>query len=255
MRRARAVWAKPTLSSQLWQARQAKDVFVRKRDEEGWAARSAFKLTELHERLKLFRPGLAVLDLGAAPGGWTQVALRHGASVVSCDLLPHAIPPSDPNLSRVQWIQGLRRSLCSCRFVVAQRWRAGDFTDEAVQARLQRPDHYALILSDMAPNYSGVDDHLRLMGLAERVFHFARQQLSSDGKLVVKIRYGVVFRAVPSLSRMFVECSRGGEENQFRDLLKRHFAKVQFVKPKASRQDSSEIYIVGEGFRRGRTAQ
>ncbi len=64
----------------------------------------------------------------------------------------------------------------------------GDFTDSAVQARLQRPQHYALILSDMAPNYSGVDDHIRLMGLAERVFHFAAQQLGNDGKLVMKIR-------------------------------------------------------------------
>lgn len=184
---------------------------MKRRDEQGWASRSAFKLLEMHEKHKLaLVPGMRVLDLGAAPGGWTQVALRKGCVVTSLDLLPHSIPPSEPHLGKLRWIQG-------------------DFTSAAVQSLIAE-EQYALIMSDMAPNYSGIDDHIRLMGLAEGVFHFSRAHLVSGGALVIKI-------------------SRGGEEVSFRDSLKPHFGVVKFVKPDASRKESTEMYVMASGFK------
>jgi 23S rRNA (uridine2552-2'-O)-methyltransferase len=164
-----------TLSSQMWLARQAKDVYVKKRDEQGWASRSAFKLIEMDEKHKLLRKGLRVLDLGAAPGGWTQVALRKGCVVTSLDLLAHAIPPSEPCLRLLNWI-------------------VGDFLDPNVQARISG-SRYHLIMCDMAPNYGGIEDHTRLIGLAEMVVEFAKKNIVTGGRMVIKI-------------------SRGGEENE-----------------------------------------
>lgn len=203
----------PKLSSQLWLKRQARDPFVRQRDEQGFASRAAFKLAALDAKYGLLkaRGGGApkvVLDLGAAPGGWTQVALRAGALVTSVDLLPHSI--TGPEAARVRWIQG-------------------DFDDAAVQAQVAALT-YDVVLSDMAPSYSGHDDHVRLIGLAECAFRFAQSHLKPGGALLCKI-------------------SRGGEENSFRDLLKTAFASVAFVKPPASRQDSSEMFILARDFK------
>lgn len=204
----------PKISSQMWLARQKRDVYVKQRDVQGWAARSAFKLMEMDDKLKWLRGGCKVLDLGAAPGGWSQVALRKGARVVSCDLLPHNIPQGDPDLGRLCWVQG-------------------DFTDARVQQIISTHEaHFNVILSDMAPNYSGVDDHIRLIGLAETAFRFAVDEghLAIGGHFLCKI-------------------SRGGEEQSFRKVVSSAFAKVTFEKPPASRSNSTEVYLVAQNFK------
>jgi 23S rRNA (uridine2552-2'-O)-methyltransferase len=197
-------------ASQRWLTRQLNDPYVRAAQREGWRSRAAFKLLELDERFHLIRKGALVLDLGAAPGGWTQVALRRGAArVVGIDLLP--IAP----------IAGA---------VLVQ----GDATDPAQQAELLallggKPD---LVLSDMAPNTTGhaATDHLRIVALAERALEVAEAVLAPRGGFVCKLFQGGAERAM--LARM-----------------KRAFATVRHAKPPASRKESSELYVVATGFR------
>ena len=197
-------------SSQQWLQRQARDVFVKERAVHGFVSRAAFKLEQLDSRRRLIRPGCAVLDLGAAPGGWTQVALRRGAgNVVSCDLLPHSIPANDPHASSVRWLRG-------------------DFTRPEVQDEISRllGGRADVVLCDAAPDYGGGSlDHIRLVALAKTAAELAEKFLGTHGALALKV-------------------SRGGEEVKLRDALKKRFAKVEFVKPEASRQESSEIYLL-----------
>ncbi len=153
-------------ASQRWLARQLNDPYVAAARQQGWRSRAAFKLIELDERFHLIRPGARVVDLGAAPGGWTQVAVKRGAaSVVAVDLLP-----MDP-------VSGA---------VVLQ----GDFTDEAVQARLaaELGGKADLVLSDMAPNTTGhaATDHLRIVALAEAALEFALEVLAEGGAFVAQ---------------------------------------------------------------------
>lgn len=208
LRRARGRSA----ASQRWLTRQLNDPYVRAAAREGWRSRAAFKLLELDERFHLIRRGALVLDLGAAPGGWTQVALRRGAArVVGIDLL--AIE-SIPGATLVQ----------------------GDVTEEAKEAELLallggRPD---LVLSDMAPNTTGhaATDHVRIMALAELALAVAASVLAPGGAFVCKL-------------------FQGGAEQTMLQRLKRDFVMVRHAKPPASRKGSRELYIVASGFRGG----
>jgi 23S rRNA (uridine2552-2'-O)-methyltransferase len=177
----------------------------------GYRSRAAFKLTEIDDRFRLLRRDAKVIDLGCAPGGWVQVALQRGAGrVVGVDLLP-----IDPPLPDAQIVQM-------------------DFTDPDCPAKLLdllggKPD---VVLSDMAPNTVGhkQTDHLRIMNLIELAADFAVEVLKPGGAFVTK-------------------AFQGGETAAVIALLKKNFADVRMVKPKASRAESSEVYFVATGFK------
>jgi len=200
-----------TGASQRWLVRQLNDPYVVAAKQQGWRSRAAFKLLELDDRFHLIAKGARVLDLGAAPGGWTQVAVRRGAaSVVGVDLLP------------VEPVSGA---------ILLQ----GDFNDPDMPARLAAAlgGGADLVLSDMAPNTTGhaATDHLRIMALAELAAAFAAAVLVEGGGFVAKV-------------------FQGGSERAMLEALKRDFATVRHAKPPASRKDSSELYVVATGFRK-----
>jgi 23S rRNA (uridine2552-2'-O)-methyltransferase len=199
-----------TPSQQAWLERQINDPFAAKARALGYRSRAAFKLTEIDDRLKVLRPGARVVDLGLAPGGWTQVALERGVrDIAGVDLLPvDPLPPAH----------------------ILQM----DFTDPACGPRLIEllggaPD---VVLSDMAPNTVGhrQTDHLRIIGLVEAAAQFAVEVLKPGGVFIAK-------------------AFQGGETAGLIADLKRRFADVRNIKPKASRADSSEVYIVATGFK------
>lgn len=201
---------KLTTSSQRWLQRQLNDPYVAAAKAQGWRSRAAFKLTELDEKYHLISKGARVVDLGAAPGGWTQVVLARGASqVVGIDLLP--IEPVDGA-------------------VLIQ----GDFMEEGMEQRLTEllGGKADLVLSDMAPNTSGhvATDHLQIMALAELALSFACDVLAPDGVFVAKL-------------------FQGGAEKDMLNTLKLRFRTVRHAKPPASRKDSKEMYVVAMGFR------
>jgi 23S rRNA (uridine2552-2'-O)-methyltransferase len=199
-----------TPSQQAWLERQLNDPFAAKARAHGYRSRAAYKLIEIDERLNLLKPGARVIDLGLAPGGWTQVALERGVtSIAGVDLLPVGpLPPAH----------------------ILQM----DFTDPACGPRLIEllggaPD---VVLSDMAPNTVGhrQTDHLRIVGLIEAAADFAVEVLKPGGVFVAK-------------------AFQGGETAEVIGKLKARFASVKTVKPKASRAESSEIYLVATGFK------
>jgi len=197
-------------ASQKWLERQLNDPYVAAAKAQGFRSRAAFKLIEIDDKFHLIRRGGRVVDLGAAPGGWSQVAVQRGAArVVGVDLLP--IDPV-PGASFVH----------------------GDFADPDMPARLTALMAGAadLVLSDMAPNTTGhgATDHIRILVLAELAFDFARQVLAPGGAFVAKV-------------------FQGGSEKDLLAPMKRAFATVRHVKPPASRKQSSELYVVATGFR------
>ena len=199
-----------TGSQQAWLERQVNDPFAARARAEGYRSRAAYKLTEIDDRFRLIRKGARILDLGAAPGGWVQVAIKRGAGrVVGVDLL--TIDPLPP----AELIQM-------------------DFTDPACGRKLIEllggaPD---VVLSDMAPNTTGhrQTDHLRIVGLIEAAIDFAEEVLKPGGAFVAK-------------------AFQGGETADVIRRLKARFTEVKNVKPKASRSESSEVYLVATGFR------
>jgi 23S rRNA (uridine2552-2'-O)-methyltransferase len=201
---------KRTLSSQQWLERQLSDPYVQRAKAEGWRSRAAFKLIEIDDRFRLIRKGSRLIDLGCAPGGWVQVALKRGAGVVAgVDLLP--VEPI-PGAELIQ----------------------ADFTEAGVGERLVgmlggAPD---LVLSDMAPNTTGHrdTDHLKIIGLVELAAAFAIQHLKPGGAFAAKT-------------------FQGGATGEVLAELKRAFTDVRHVKPKASRQESAEVYLVATGLR------
>ncbi len=199
-----------TTAQQHWLQRQLNDPYVAAAQQQGWRSRAAFKLIELDDRFGLIRPGLRVLDLGAAPGGWCQVAVKRGArQVVGLDLLPiDAVP--------------------GVTLIV------GDFTEDSMPGRLTAAlgGKVDLVLSDMAPNTTGhtATDHIRIVDLAGQALDFARQVLSPGGAFVAKVL-------------------QGGSEREMMDSMRRDFATVKHAKPPASRRESSELYVVATGFR------
>jgi 23S rRNA (uridine2552-2'-O)-methyltransferase len=199
-----------TPSSQAWLQRQLNDPFVAEARSKGYRSRAAFKLTEIDDRLRLLKPGVRVVDLGAAPGGWTQVALERGVTAVAgVDLLPvEPLPPA----------------------MILEM----DFTDPACGPRLIEllGGPADVVLSDMAPNTVGhrQTDHLRIMGLIEAAADFAIEVLKPGGAFIAK-------------------AFQGGETGEVMGVLKQNFNDVRNFKPKASRSGSSEVYLVATGFK------
>ncbi len=201
---------KHTPSSQAWLARQLNDPYVQAARTQGYRSRAAFKLIELDEKYKLITKGARVVDLGAAPGGWAQVALACGAArVVGVDLLP-IIP------------------------VAGADFIEGDFMAPGMEARLTQMlgGRADIVLSDMAPNTTGhvATDHIRIMALAETALEFAVDILCPGGAFVAKL-------------------FQGGAEREMLNTLKLRFCSVRHAKPPASRKDSKEMYVVATGFR------
>lgn len=189
------------------------DVFVQRAKAEGWRSRAVFKLMEIDDRDHLIRPGETIVDLGAAPGGWSQLAvqrLRGSGRIVALDLLEMAPLPG------VDFIRG-------------------DFGDAETLARLETllaGERAGLVLSDMAPNISGiaVADQARMMDLAEMALDFARCWLKMDGLFLIKMFQGYGYED-------FVRAMRG------------HFRSVMTRKPEASRDRSAEVYLLGKGLK------
>lgn len=205
---------KRSLSSQKWLERQLNDPYVARAKREGYRSRAAFKLLEIDEKYNILKPGQRIVDLGAAPGGWSQIAAKKiGAKgkVVGIDLLP-----IDP-MAGVEFIQL-------------------DFLDESAPGKLieMLGGPADVVMSDMAANTTGhkKTDHLRIIGLAEAAIYFAREILAPGGAFVAKV-------------------FQGGTESQLLTDLKRDFAVVRHVKPAASRADSAELYVLATGFRGG----
>jgi 23S rRNA (uridine2552-2'-O)-methyltransferase len=194
-----------------WLARQLNDPYVKRAKAEGYRSRAAYKLIELDERFDFLRGSKRILDLGIAPGGWSQVALQRckGARIVGIDLLP-----VDP-------MEGV---------IIAQK----DFMDDDAPAWLEEQlgGKADLVLSDMAANTVGHQqtDHLRTMGLVEAAVDFAIEVLKPGGAFVAK-----------SLA--------GGSDSTLVQTLKANFTSVKHAKPPASRQGSSEWYVVAMGFK------
>jgi 23S rRNA (uridine2552-2'-O)-methyltransferase len=199
-----------SVASQRWLTRQLNDPYVQAAQREGWRSRAAFKLIELDDRFHLLKPGARVVDLGAAPGGWTQVAVARGAArVVALDLLP---------------VEPLAGAVLL----------AGDFTDPTMPARLAEAlgGPADLVLSDMAPNTTGhaATDHLRIIALTEQAFAFAQTVLAPGGIFVAKV-------------------FQGGAERELLLPMKRVFRSVRHAKPPASRAQSAELYVIAQGYR------
>ena len=200
-------------SSQRWLKEHFSDPFVKKAHAEGLRSRAAYKLEEIIDRNKLLRPGMRVVDLGAAPGGWSQLvasALDGGGTVIAMDILEM------PSIAGVQFVHG-------------------DFREETAVSRLEalldgKP--VDLVLSDMAPNMTGVEavDRARAMYLVELARDFADQHLAPGGTFLVKVFQGV------------------GSDAYLLDL-RRRYEKVQVRKPSASRKRSPEVYYLSTGKR------
>ena len=204
--------SKPRGSSGSWRQRQEKDPFVLMARKEGWRSRAVFKLKEIADKERFLRPDMTCIDLGAAPGSWSQYVaetLKGRARIIALDLLPM------DSLPAVEFLQG-------------------DFTEDDVLARLGQilEDSKAdLVMSDLAPNITGnkVVDQPRSMYLAELALDLARQTLGRKGSFVCKLFQGEGTDA-------FISDARGS------------FDKVKVVKPKASRPGSSEIYLVARNY-------
>jgi 23S rRNA (uridine2552-2'-O)-methyltransferase len=199
-----------TTSSARWLARQLNDPYVQRAKKEGYRSRAAFKLTELNEKFHFLGKGKQVVDLGAAPGGWAQVAagICGDGNVLGIDLL---------EIPAVPGVQFLQMDFMD------------DATPDALKAIMGRAD---VVLSDMAPNASGQPslDHLRIMVLVEAAFDFACEVLRPGGVFVAKVW-------------------QGGTERDLLVKMKKYFTSVHHAKPKASRQDSAETFVVATGFR------
>jgi 23S rRNA (uridine2552-2'-O)-methyltransferase len=202
---------KRSKTSKQWMSEHVNDPFVQLAQKEGYRSRAAYKLLEIDEKDKLLKSGMVVVDLGATPGGWSQIAARKvgdSGKVIALDLLPlHPI-------HGVEFIQG-------------------DFREDDVLAQLEKTlggKQIGLVISDMAPNISGVGvaDQARAMYLCELALDFAVQHLRPEGSFLIKVFQGAGFE-------------------EYLKLMRGHFSKVVSRKPKASRDRSSEVYLLGTG--------
>lgn len=219
---------KRTVGSKQWLLRNINDEYVKKSKIDGYRSRSAYKLIEINNKYSIFRPGLRVLDLGAAPGGWSQVA---------SDLIrPKFIGTnqknniSDNKLGLVVAIDLLHMQPLPHTITLQK-----NFYDENILEtvhNLINNEYYDLILSDMSPNTTGIKDvdHMRIITLAEKTFDLANSLLCPGGSVVCKI-------------------FQGGLENELLSVLKLQYAQVRHFKPKSSRPESREMYVIATHFR------
>jgi len=201
-----------TVSSQRWLARQLNDPYVARAKREGFRSRAAFKLSEIDDKHHFLKGGARVVDLGAAPGGWSQVAAKRVGSaghVVAIDVL---------EMGAVPGVEFLRLDFLDPRAA------------EDLKSLLGGPAD--VVLSDMAANATGhrPTDHLKIMALVEAAAEFAREVLKPGGVFLAKV-------------------IQGGTESELLAALKHDFASVKHVKPAASRTDSAELYVLASGFR------
>ena len=203
-----------TLSSKMWLERQLNDPYVQRAKREGYRSRAAFKLVEIDDKYRVLKKGARVVDLGAAPGGWSQVAAKRigdGGRIVAIDLLD--IEP----IAGVDFIQL-------------------DFLDPAAPDELKARlgGEADVVLTDMAANATGhrKTDHIKIVALVEAAAEFAREVLKPGGAFLAKV-------------------IQGGTEPALLAQLKKDFATVRHVKPAASRADSAELYLLATGFRKG----
>jgi 23S rRNA (uridine2552-2'-O)-methyltransferase len=206
-----------SVSSKRWLERQLNDPYVARAKREGFRSRAAFKLAEIDDKYRFLKPGSRVLDLGAAPGGWSQVAARRvGAAAGS----GRVVAVDRVDIEPIAGVQIVTRI---------------DFLDPAAAARLKAmlPAGVDVVLSDMAANATGHrrTDHLKTMALAEAAADFAREVLAPGGAFLAKVL-------------------QGGTEASLLTQLKRDFASVRHLKPAASRADSAELYLLAMVFRR-----
>ena len=202
-------------SSNAWLKRQLNDPYVIRAKEEGYRSRAAYKLKELNETLKFLKKKCRVVDLGATPGGWTQVVLEEvdiehpGTQVIGLD-----INPMEPLAGSI---------FLHVDFTLPE---ALDMLAEKLKGPVD------VVLSDMAPPASGHQqtDHLRIVGLVELAIDFALHVLAPGGTFVAKVW-------------------QGGSDKELLAVLKKNFTKVKHIKPPASRKDSAETYVVAEGFK------
>jgi 23S rRNA (uridine2552-2'-O)-methyltransferase len=202
-----------TKSSAGWLARHLSDPFVKQAQKDGYRARSAYKLIELNEKDRLIRPGMRIMDLGSAPGGWSQVAgklVGARGRVLATDILPMDA------LANVDFIQG-------------------DFTEDGIVQQVLEwlgGEKFDLIISDIAPNTTGIDsaDAAKSIYLLELALDTVRRTLKSEASFAAK---------------MF----QGAGSDQYLKELRTHFTKVNVRKPAASRKESREVYLVAKGFK------
>jgi 23S rRNA (uridine2552-2'-O)-methyltransferase len=203
------------LSSKLWLERQLNDPYVARAKREGFRSRAAYKLIEIDDKARVLKKGMRVIDLGAAPGGWSQVAARRvGAQgrVVAIDVLP---------MDAIAGVDFAQLDFLS--------------VDAPEKLRVMLGGPADVVLSDMAANATGhaKTDHLKIMGLVEAAADFAREVLAPGGSFLAKVL-------------------QGGTEAALLTALKRDFKSVKHVKPAASRSDSAELYLLATGYRPSR---
>lgn len=193
--------------------RHLSDPYVKMANAQGYRSRASLKLLEMHRQYRLFKPKMQILDIGASPGGWSQVAAKHigqHGKIIAVDLLP--IEP----LANVECIQG-------------------DFTDISIQMALSQKlggQHADLVLCDIAPNFIGhaQTDHLRAMGLVESVYTTLPKLLKTQGDCLIKV-------------------FQGGQLDAFYQVFRKSFGRVLRIKPASSRQTSRELYLLGQKFK------
>jgi len=212
-----------TASSRAWLTRQINDPYVERAKREGLRSRAAFKLAEIDDRYKLLRPGARVVDLGAAPGGWSEIAARRigeDGRVIALDVL---------EMKPIPGVEFLQLDFLDPSAPKRLEAMLGVSAAGKAQERVAKAD---VVLSDMAANATGhrQTDHLRIMALAEAAAAFARQVLAPRGAFLCKVL-------------------QGGTEAGLLAELKRDFSSVKHVKPPASRRDSAELYLLAQGFR------
>lgn len=199
-----------TTASTKWLNRQLNDPYVQKAQMDGYRGRAAYKLLEINEKLDILHPGQTVIDLGAAPGGWCQIAAQKGCKVIGLDLL-EIDPIPDVAFFRMDFMDD-------------------DAPDTLVEAA--GGEKVDIVMSDMAPNTTGHKntDHLRIMALVEAAYYFARDVLKQDGVFLAKVR-------------------QGGTEHELLAQMKKDFKTIKHIKPPSSRKESSETFVIAQGFR------
>lgn len=207
-------------SSTRWLNRQLNDPYVTEAEKHGYRSRAAFKLKEMDEKLNLLKPGMKVVDLGAAPGGWCQIAAEKGCTkIVAIDLL---------KMDEIPGVDFIQLDFMADEAPDLLKKMLGAAPGEAGA----KTGHADIVMSDMAPNTIGhkQTDHLRIMAVVEAAAYFSMEVLKPGGIFIAKV-------------------FQGGAQNTLMAELNKHFEKTRHIKPPASRKDSSEQYLVATGFK------